>query len=304
MVTDGGSESSTSTSTAGDEESTAGAASSSDGSSGAASGESSEGATETAADETGAPPPPGEILFAADFDDALFPVYGFTYEATTPDHSVISAVPNAGPNGEDLGAIDVLTAPPYQPYIGWSKQSLPMTPMGESRYIRLLFRIHSPCDGVGTTDVWDDKFIILGDGVADPWGGLARVIVMLGDPLENSMRTTISRNIDGAEHGTEGVRLECGEWHWLQWEVRSSSSPESEDGGFRFWVDDANASYDDATAVSPGFPLLSFIEEEQGNAWNNINLGYFVGTSLASGSIGFDFAAFEYGTAFDPGWHG
>lgn len=48
---------------------------------------------------------------------------------------------------------------------------------------------------------------------------------------------------------------------------------------------------------------MSRVEEEQANAWSNLNLGFFGNTSLGSGSIAFDFAAFEYGTAFDPGWH-
>ncbi|HWB77530.1 MAG TPA: hypothetical protein VG755_21335, partial [Nannocystaceae bacterium] len=180
---------------------------------------------------------------------------------------------------------------------------LPMTEPGEIRYIRLLFRIHSPCDGIGLFDVWTDKFIILGDGLPDPWGNLARVIITLGDPIDNTLRTSIMRNIDGAEHGIDAIALECGEWHWLQWEVRSSSTIDASDGGFRVWLDGDNANYDDATGVSSNFPLVSWVEEEQANAWNNLNLGFFGNTSLGSGSIGFDFAAFEYGTAFDPSWH-
>jgi hypothetical protein len=39
------------------------------------------------------------------------------------------------------------------------------------------------------------------------------------------------------------------------------------------------------------------------SVWNNINLGFFAQTSLASGTIDFQFAAFEYGTEFDPSWH-
>lgn len=272
------------------------------------SGESSLDSTgeDTASDETSGEGEvdPDSILFRADFDDAMFPVYGFSYEMITEGYSSREAVVGEGPQGADFCAYHMVENDQgSQPYIGWAKQELPMTPMGEARYIRLLVRIQSPCDGLGLDDVWGDKFIILGDGVPDPWGPVGRVIVMMGDPLDGTLQTSIMRNIDGAEHGTEAVALECGTWHWLQWEVRSSSDQESNDGGFKFWVDDDNASYDSATRVSPGFPLVSAIDEVPGNVWNNLDLGYYVGTSLASGTIGFDFAAFEYGTQFDPSWH-
>ena len=156
---------------------------------------------------------------------------------------------------------------------------------------------------MGTFDVWTDKFIILGDGVPDPWGGIGRVIIGLGDPYGGAMRTTIARNIDGAEHGTEALMLACGEWHWLQWEVRSSTTLESDDGGFKVWAGADNESYETPTQISPGFPLVSEIEDDPGNLWNNIGLGFFVNTSLESGTMRFRFAAFEYGTEFDPTWH-
>lgn len=283
----------------------------SDGATDTAAGDSSTGTdtTDTEPADTGDDDPtgvdPDTILWAADFDDASFPLYGFTYEAMSEGYSAHEAVVGGGPSGEDICSYEMLpNEQSMQPYFGWSKQDLPTTPMGEARYIRLLVRVQSPCDAVGLDDVWTDKFVMLGDGTQDPWGGIGRVIVMLGDPFEGEVRAGIMRNVDGAEHGTEWVMLECGTWHWLQWEVRSSSDLETADGGFKFWVDDDNAGYDTPTRTSPQFVLVSDTgEATENNVWNNIALGFFAQTSVASGNIGFDFAAFEYGTAFDPSWH-
>ncbi|HWB77997.1 MAG TPA: hypothetical protein VG755_23695, partial [Nannocystaceae bacterium] len=100
VVTDG-SESSTSTAdttTDAHDESTSGQVSSGDESSSTPADESSDGGeTESSADETGTTPP-GEILFAADFDDVRFPEYGFSSERVTAGHSMRTAVPSAGPH--------------------------------------------------------------------------------------------------------------------------------------------------------------------------------------------------------------
>ena len=141
------------------------------------------------------------------------------------------------------------------------------------------------------------KFIIVADGS----GPGNRVIggLGVGHINDTDVYTGISRNIDGPPSATGGVLLRPGAWHSLQYELKPSSSPGSDDARLAIWLNEKNANYaSPSTTTGNGWSL--------GVAnWNNVNLGYFTQTTLVKGgrfvySIADDV---EWADTFDPAWH-
>jgi hypothetical protein len=276
---------------------------------------STETARDATATDTSSPvdaPASVGVIWAADFSASRFPLYNFTFESITPGHSMRAAMPGGGPGGRDAAQIDLVpNTAEVQPYVGWSKQELPETPQGATRYIRLLIRVARPCNPVGTFDTWTDKLIILGDGA----GGRTRMVAGFGDPHtpyppEQATRIelgALSRNIGGfPEEATAHTDVTIGDWHWVQWEVRSSSTVDADDGRIKVWID--HAAYALPTSQSDAMQLLTGVyDDETGelvatNGWNNLALGHFVNTSLRSGQMRIQVAGFEFADAFDAHW--
>lgn len=192
-------------------------------------------------------------------------------------------IAGAGPQGEDVTQIDLTPGSTHaQFYMGW-RGTVPPAPDGATRYMRLKLRVLSPLNLTGNPPegAWTDKFIILGDG----GGSGSRVIVELRPTTgADTIGTRIQRNIDGEPARTAVRDLVPGQWHALQWEVRSGP-----DGQLTMWLDGVQV------AQSGVFPL--------GAGWDNVALGYYSNGTLAPSSrLSFQVAAFEYDDVFDPAW--
>jgi hypothetical protein len=254
------------------------------------------------------------VIWAATFAataEASF--YGFSEPTQTANESTFVSIPGAGPHGQDIVQYHLLpTGNDTQPYIGWRKTDLPPTPQGETRYVRLLIRVLAPCDPTTTSgDVWMDQLVVLGGNS----GGLSHLRAWFGDPQAGAIQLGgLVRKQGGAfpEAGTESSAVAIGEWHWVQWELRSSSARTTEgaveDGRIAVWID--QATYAAPTSESDPLALRTDAfdtganESHAENGWADLALGSFVTSTLAAGSgpMGFQVAAFEYAGEFDPSW--
>lgn len=202
-------------------------------------------------------------------------------------------VAGAGPTGQSVVQFDQIPSGSHaQYYLGFSNNSGASTPHGTVRYIRFRFKARSPINLSGTGDVWGSKFIILGDGSDSS----SRVICNLRDNGRSvqSMAINCARNIDGYPNGTQLLELPADAWQHIQIEVRSSTSSGAGNGRIALWAN--NNSYSSPTRVSGSFQLNT-------TNWQNVNVGFYAGTTLAQGgNASFQIADFEMGNQWHSSW--
>jgi len=223
-----------------------------------------------------------------------WPACGWGPMNVTP-YSSRTLLPTGGPQGQPAFQLDQLPATSHaQYYLGWTTNA-GSHPQGSTRYIRLRFKVLSPVSLYGNDVSWGNKFIIVGDG-DNPTG---RVMCILRDNgmVETTMAIQCQRNIDGDPNRTGLITLSPDVWHSLQLEMKSSTTTSSGDGRLRLWIDGANSNISAPTSQSGSFQLNAI-------NWQNLNIGYYAGTTIRAGShVSMQIADFQYDDAFDAGFH-
>jgi hypothetical protein len=223
-----------------------------------------------------------------------WPNCGWSSVGTTP-YSSKTLVPTGGPQGQPAIQFDQLGSGTHaQYYLGWST-NVGTPGQGSTRYLRLRFKGLSPVRMAGNDGSWGNKFIIIGDG-DNPTG---RVMCILRDNGQNdtTMAIQCQRNIDGDPNRTQLMTLSPDVWHSLQLELKSSTTTSSGDGHLRLWIDGANSNYSAPTSQSGAFQLNAI-------NWGNLNVGYYAGTTISTGShVAYQVADIQYDDAFDAGYH-
>lgn len=196
---------------------------------------------------------------------------------------------------------------PYAPgivqhYLGFALQGVGTTvSQGMSLYIRWRSRLVNGFPGGANNLGWAGKFIMVGDGAGNE--DISRVIINQRDNgmTAESSAFDLSRNIDGAVHGTGVIPVPTGQWVAGQAYIKSSSTVSANDGQLKLWLNAANAALNTPSASSPQFPLSvvswaggttkfgGFMSLEQNPVWNPAPIVEICG--------------FEVGAQFVPNWH-
>jgi len=214
---------------------------------------------------------------------------------------------NVGPDGQGVISLRQLSnrsSSFFGGQFGWGwrgRVEASQPAQGAVRYYRWLFRFSPGTNFRGidwsngaNADYLSNKMLIVGEG-GD--GNRQRVIV---ESLESSPRTAgqfrLRLAIDGGETAIYTRNLQVGTWYYVQLEARSGRSSTSVDGRYSLWVN--NDSYSSPTATAGPFVLRT-------QNWQYVGLGRFVNFGLQEGGTHeLQVAAFEAGSAFDPGWSG
>jgi hypothetical protein len=235
------------------------------------------------------------ILESSDFG-GTYPTYGFTSNYNTDENTYFTWTRflGSGPGSRDyVRTTNLVTAVGTQFYSGWAS-SITAPATDESRFVRVRLRVGSGFDATGVSDVWSNKWIMLGDQGSAAEGD--RVIAVLSPRIGTTdCQLRVGKNIGdfGTTDATEDVNLTLGSWQSIQFEVRAGSSPY-----IKLWVN--NDTYASPTKQVSGAGLSGWSSA----GWDSCELGFYQNMTTASGgNVVLDHAQFEVSDTFDSTYH-
>lgn len=173
--------------------------------------------------------------------------------------------------------------------IRWNGIALPS--QGQTRYVRLWFKIHSGFNAPSSH--WGNKIMIMGAGADD-----TQRLMIIGAPrfTDSDFAIKCSVNIGGFPDAAEGMNVSIGTWHALQMKITSGTTGSSTDGRIDCYLDNDTSGSPSASTGTMTVPINV-------SQWDDIQIGAFADNIGAGDTVAYSFTCVEYDDAFDSSWY-
>ncbi len=249
-----------------------------------------------------------QVLFRADFNDALFPLYGFNSAMDVTERWQRRPLAGQGPDGTDAAELQQLYVASLQNAgsfyggefgWGWDVGNLPPVAQGGTRFWRFRIRWSRDTNWRGKSSsngeplpYMHTKLLIASNGC----GTDCRVIIETEprhSPTDGTIKFYLA--LDGGQGQVQTPYFPAYQWLNVQIEADSSSTDSTADGRLKIWINNNN--YASPTAVTSNMVIDS-------NGWDHVRLGAYNNQAIQPDGVNkIQYSAFEIASAFDSTWH-